>query len=37
MSKNMQANLLRTFLSAPDEWLVPDWDLLHRDDMIHDY
>lgn len=34
---NKQPNLLRILLSAPDEWLVPIWDKIHRDVVIHDY
>ena len=30
-------NLLRIPLSAPDEWLVPIWDKIHRDVVTHDY
>ena len=30
-------NLLRILLSAPDEWLVPIWDEIHRDVVTHDY
>ena len=36
--KNQQEpNLLRILLSAPDEWLVPIWDKIHRDVITHDY
>ena len=34
---NKQPNLLHILLSAPDEWLVPIWDKIHRDVVIHDY
>ncbi len=34
---NKQPNLLHILLSAPDEWLVPNWDQIHRDVVIHDY
>lgn len=30
-------NLLHILLSAPDEWLVPIWDKIHRDVVTHDY
>lgn len=30
-------NLLPRSFSAPDEWLVPNWDYIHRDMVIHDY
>ena len=32
-----KANLLRTLLSACDEWLVPIQNCIHRDMVIHDY
>ena len=32
-----QPNLLHILLSAPDEWLVPIWDKIHRDVITHDY
>ena len=35
--KNKQPNFLHILLSAPDEWLVPIWDKIHRDVVIHDY
>jgi len=34
---NKPPNLLHILLSAPDEWLVPIWDKIHRDVVIHDY
>ena len=32
-----KANLLRTFFSACDEWLVPIRSYIHRDMVIRDY
>ena len=34
---NKKPNLLHILLSAPDEWLVPIWDKIHRDVITHDY